>query len=260
MRAHTLAAAPLATIQRQFTDHWPRIRNIAQYAFRRSPPQQREDAIAETCACAWKAWIGLARRGRDPIALGVTGLAWFAVRHTRRGRRVGNLRRGGRHGRDLCDPRVQQAGGLCIRSYEAGGRPPHCRSATSWRAWLATDPRYGPADEAAFRVDFAQWLAALPARKQQLVALLAVGHPPGAVARLWRVGPSAISEQRAWLAHSWHRFQGEELAPTATARGRGPSRAPTACRGAPCAATRPTRGDRCHDGIGSRVTDRETPS
>ena len=38
------------------------------------------EAIADGRAAAWHAWCGLVRRGKDPLAVGPTGLAFNATR------------------------------------------------------------------------------------------------------------------------------------------------------------------------------------
>jgi hypothetical protein len=73
---------------------------------------------------------------------------------------------------------------------------------------LACDRRLGPADEAAFRLDFAAWLAGLPEKKRRVAELLAEGDEPGLVARLVGVSPARVSQLRAELAGSWEAFQG----------------------------------------------------
>jgi hypothetical protein len=72
----------------------------ARFTFRRRRPHDRDDAIAETLACAWKAWRGLVQSGRDPPAVGVCGIANYAVWHTLNGRRLGN-RSGGQGSADI---------------------------------------------------------------------------------------------------------------------------------------------------------------
>ena len=52
--------------------------------------QDHEEAVAEARAAAWSAWHGLIRKGKDPLAVGVTGIANNAIRYVRNGRRVGN--------------------------------------------------------------------------------------------------------------------------------------------------------------------------
>ena len=81
--------------------------------------------------------------------------------------------------------------------------------AGSWAGWLVPRGRYGPADEAIFRVDFADWLGGLPARRRRMAELLAEGLGTGEVALHLGVTPAAVSQARTWLDRSWGQFQGE---------------------------------------------------
>jgi hypothetical protein len=187
----------------------PTITKIAQYCFRRYRSQDREEAIAEAQACAWKAWHGLVTRGKDPVAVGVSGIANYAVRHTLNGRRVGN-RHCGRGRRDVYNRGAQNAAGFKLVSLDRDVDP--SLSTDVWREWLCEDNRYSPADEAAFRVDFAAWLASLSERKRQIAEWLSTGHETGLVARWLGVSPAAVSQTRTWLAASWRQFQSQAAA------------------------------------------------
>jgi hypothetical protein len=188
---------------RQFQEALDRMNRSFRFAFRRRRPQDRAEAIAEASACAWKAWYGLIRRGKDPLAVGVSGIAGYAIKHTLNGRRIGH-RGGGRGAMDVYHPRAQRAGGFRLLSATAPDRP-----GDGWTDWLLADGRRSPADEAAFRIDFRAWLDRLPPRKRLLAQLLARGHGTGAVARSLGVTPAAVSQARSWLAADWRRFQGE---------------------------------------------------
>ena len=83
---------------------------------------------------------------------------------------------------DIFHPRARRLGGLTLVSLDRLGDPPPGVPADAWRQWLAEDNRVSPADEAAFRLDFAAWLAVLPPRKRQAAELLVAGHETGAVA------------------------------------------------------------------------------
>ena len=75
-----MTTATLAPVHRQFEDALPAIRRAARYAVRRRR-HDREDLFAEIIACSWKAWRGLADRGKSPAAVGVTAIANWAARH-----------------------------------------------------------------------------------------------------------------------------------------------------------------------------------
>ena len=158
------------------------VEDAARYAFRRRRRQDREEAVAEARAAAWSAWHGLIRKGKDPLAVGVTGIANNAIRYVRNGRRVGNT---------SCGPgamdvfrKAQKARDFKVVSLDSNDQFIPGSLVGTWKEWLACDHRVGPADAAAFRVDFAAWLAGLPEKKRQVAELLAEGHEPAVVARL----------------------------------------------------------------------------
>jgi DNA-directed RNA polymerase specialized sigma24 family protein len=206
-----MPAMSLVAAQEKFTATLKAVEDAARYAFRRRRRQDREEAVAEATAAAWSAWHGLIGKGKDPVGVGVTGIANNAVRYVRNGRRIGNRTCGGRGDMDIWHPRVRRALGLRVASFEELAGP----SAGSWRDWLVCDHRVGPAAEAAFRVDFADWLAGLPEKKRRVAVLLAEGHGPGVVARLVDVSPARVSQLRTELAESWEASQGPAPVPGA---------------------------------------------
>jgi hypothetical protein len=192
----------------QFEDALPMMNISFQLAFRHRRFQDCAEAIAEACACAWKAWYGLVKRGKDPAAVGISGIARYAVRHVLQGRKIGNLVTG-RGSMDVYHWRAQQAQGFRIIPY-ADVEPTEESQGASWKDWIASSNKITPADQAIFRIDFDAWLSTLPERKRLTVELLAAGHETGVVARMLGVTAGAISQARPSLALSWQQFQGEE--------------------------------------------------
>jgi hypothetical protein len=205
MSASPMSETVTDNAHRAFEAALTRIDVCLRYHFRRWPSGRRDEAIDDARSAAWVAWNGLLRRGEDPVAIGVTAIAFNAARAIRKARAVAESRPGGRG---------SNATGLRVVSFEewSGSTP------SAWQGWLAPDRRYGPADEAAFRIDFAAWIGGLAPRKRRAAELLAEGHATGEVARLLSVTPSAISQARVWLSRSWERFQGEGEADAASGR------------------------------------------
>jgi hypothetical protein len=204
----------LSAAQEQFTACLPAVENAARFAFRRRlrfSRQDYEEARAQAFAAAWSAWIGLLRKGKNPIQVGVHGIANNVIRYVRSGRRIGNLHCG-RSARDVHHRKAQTAGAYTIQSLDSNGQPPPLTKG-GWRDWSAHHHRYTPADEAAFRIDFDAWLDSLPQRRRQTAQLLAQGYGTFEVARCIGVTPAAVSQARGWLEKSWRAFQGES--PTA---------------------------------------------
>jgi hypothetical protein len=193
----------LVAAQEQFTATLKAVEDAAQYAFHRRRRQDREEAVAEATAAAWSAWYGLLKRGKNPLAVGVTGIANNAIRYVRNGRRVGNTTCG-RGAMDIQHPRVRRDQGLRVVSFAELAGP----QVGSWRDWLAEDNRVSPADQAIFHLDYQAWLAGLTERKRRVAELLAEGHEGFVVARLVGIAQSWVSQLRGELAENWQAFQG----------------------------------------------------
>ena len=205
MSATMFNAVAASDAHRAFDAALGRIDDTIRYNFRRWPRRLREEASAEARAYTWAAWRGLLARGRDPVEVGVVAIAANSCRAVKNGRSVGAVRACGRGAMDALDSRALRKLGLrAIPIAEMAADP-----TGSWADWLGARGRYGPADEATFRVDFAAWLAGLPTRKRRMAELLAEGLGTGEVARHLGVTPAAVSQGRTWLARSWGQFQGE---------------------------------------------------
>jgi hypothetical protein len=198
-----MSTLSLTHAQQQFTDHLSAVENAARFAFRRRRRHDREEAVAEARAAAWSAWHGLIRKGKDPLAVGVTGIANNAIRYVKSGRKLGNPT-SGRGAMDIQHPRVRRAMGLRVVSFDVLARS----SPGSWQDWLVADRRVTPADLACSRLDFAVWLAGLPEKKRRVAELLAEGHEPGLVACIVGLSPARVSQLRHELEASWRAFQG----------------------------------------------------
>ncbi len=203
-----MSAASMTLAYAQFEAALPAITSTARYAFRRRRYQDRAEAVAEAQACAWKAWRGLVERGKDPIAVGVSGIAGYAVRHVLNGRRIDN-RGCGRGGMDVYHFKAQAACGFKVVGLDRDDEREPGKGSDAWKEWLACDNRVGPADEACFRLDFAVWLESLPERRRRVAELLAEGWSTGEVAREIGITAGAISQARTWLAASWQRYQAD---------------------------------------------------
>ena len=204
-----MSAISLVAAQEQFTATLSAVEDAVHYAFRRRlRHQEYEEALAEARAAAWSAWHGLVERGKDPVEVGVHGIATNAIRWVRARRKVGNSNCG-RGAMDVYHPRAQAACGFTLVSLDSDHVDAGDSTAGSWRDWLSEDNKVTPADEAAFRLDFEGWLAAWPGRKRRVAELLAEGHEGVVVARTVGIAPSRVTQLRSELAASWRAFQGQ---------------------------------------------------
>jgi hypothetical protein len=208
MSAAALTAASLSVAHRQFVDALPAMDRTFRFMLRRFTRPRRAEAVAEARAAAWHAWHGLLARGQDPLAVGPTGIAANAARYVKAGRRLGTGT-SGRGAMDIFNRRAQRLSGFKLVSMDRDLGPDRGAVSDAWREWLAGDNSVSPADEAAFRIDFQEWLDGLPGRDRRVAELLATGEATGAVARMVGVSSGRVSQLRRELAESWGEFQGE---------------------------------------------------
>jgi hypothetical protein len=181
----------------EFLAMLPAIRRSAQVAFRKLPPELRHDLIEEVVANSYVAFARLVERGQAERA-SPSPLARFAIAQIRTGRRVGSRLRIG----DALSHYAQRRKGFRVERLD------HCDEDGRWQEVLVEDRRAGPADVAASRIDFAEWLRRLTARLRKIALALAAGETTSAAAKMFGVSPARISQIRDLLRKSWEAFQG----------------------------------------------------
>src|SRR5205823_10814052 len=102
---------------------------------------------------------------KDPLAF-AGKLATLAARQVQAGRSLGSQQ----SSTDVLSRATQQRWGFRVQSLG----PRRAADAESWQEAVVDNTQTPPADAAAFRIDFRQWLASLTPRNRQLV-----GHLPG---------------------------------------------------------------------------------
>jgi hypothetical protein len=193
--------------QAQFLRLLPLIARQAKVAFQGQDSETREELTAEVIANAYVCFARLVERGRESLAFG-TPLGMYAVRQVRSGRRVG----GKLNVRDITSRRCQVIKGVRVESLDGFDDDEE-----EWREILLEDRRSGPAEIAASRIDFADWLSSLPSRNRRIATTLATGETTQETAKLFDVSPGRVSQVRRELKESWDTFQGEAEADLAVA-------------------------------------------
>jgi hypothetical protein len=182
----------------EFLAMLPAIRHSARIAFRKLPPELRHDLIAEVVANSYVAFARLVERGEADRA-SASPLARYAIAQIRVGRRVGSRLRIG----DALSTYAQ------FRKQFSVERPDHFSEEKGcWGEILVEDKRATPADVAAWRIDFSEWLRRMTARLRKIALALAAGETTTAAARMFGVTPGRISQIRELLKRSWEAFQG----------------------------------------------------
>jgi hypothetical protein len=174
----------------------PAIRRIAAYAFRNFPNSSREELVAEVVANAYVAFVRLLQR-RMAALVYPTALAKFAVRQVRDRRRVG----GRRSVRDVMSEYAQAKSRFVVESL-------HRKNAQDqWQEQLIADRRATPAELAACKLDFCEWLARLSHPKRKVAQRLAMGDTTSEAASHFGVTRARISQLRRELLINWDAFQ-----------------------------------------------------
>jgi hypothetical protein len=179
----------------------PAIRRTAQITFRKLRPELRDELIEEVVANCYVAYARLIERGQADRAL-PSPLARFAIAQVRAGRRVGNRLRIS----DALSTYAQYQKGFQVERLDQFDDEEDC-----WQQILIEDKRATPADVAACRIDFAEWLRRLTARLRKIALALASGETTKGVAEQFGLSPARISQLREWLKKSWEAFQGEAV-------------------------------------------------
>ena len=200
-------ARRIPTHQDRFLELLPQIRLQVSIAFRHENPERREELTAEVIANAFAAFTRLVERGLIDVAY-PTPLAQYAIRQVRTGRRVGTKL----NVLDVSSRYCQRAKGFTLERLDVLND-----SEDQWREIVVEDRHAGPAEVAATRIDFGDWLKSLPRQKRQIAKTLATGETTKKAARKHRVSPGRISQVRRELMDAWESFVGEDQEPLTAA-------------------------------------------
>jgi len=180
----------------RFLTMLPTISRHARFAFRHLRGDDFDDAVTEVVANSLVAFVRLFNLGKTDLAY-PTVLARYGVAQVRSGRRVGNRLAG----RDVLSPHAQRRNGFTVERLDQDDA-----EGSGWRQLVVEDRRSSPADTAATRIDFSDWLAVLPARKRHVAEHLAIGETTSDTARQFGLSAARISQIRRELHDSWRQF------------------------------------------------------
>jgi hypothetical protein len=208
----THAFAPSGDVNRlgqheDFLSILPRVEQHARCCFRHLGAEAQEEAVAQATALAFAAFRRLQEQGKDPFAF-PSKLATIAARQVQAGRSLGSRQ----SSTDILSPATQRRWGFQVQSLA----PRRAADPESWQEAVVDNTQTPPADAAAFRIDFRQWLASLTPRNRQLVDLLSLSHTPTQAARQLKISRGRISQLRKAFARQWYASQ-EEPFPKAPA-------------------------------------------
>ena len=188
----------------------PRINLHARIAFRHLPPgPKRDDALAEATGLAWKWYVRLVERGKDPHKFPST-LASYATRAVRSGRKVC----GQEKAKDVLSPLAQQRHHFSVESLPSSTAASHQRLGTihgqrhvdAYEDRLKDNTLTPVPEQAAFRVDWPTWLATRTARDREIIQEMGKNERTQDLASKFGVSPARISQLRRDYHQDWCGF------------------------------------------------------
>jgi hypothetical protein len=158
---------------------------------------RRNEAVAEMVALAWKWYVRLLERGKDPLPL-APALAVFAALAVKSGRRLV----GQTPAQEALSPWAQARHGFAVRGL------PRAATLAGWPCAeaLRDNTRTPVPDQVSFRLDFPAWLASRTERDRRLIEDLMLGGRAKDVARKYGLSPSRVSQLRRGFLEDWQRF------------------------------------------------------
>jgi hypothetical protein len=163
----------------------------------------REEAIAEMVALAWRWFVRLANRGKDASKF-PSALATFAARAVNAGRRLS----GHEAPKDVLSWRARRRHGFGVQALPDFDTP----GGESLAGALRDNTRTPPPEQAAFRLDFPSWLGTRTRRDRSVIEELMRGGRTAEVSAAFGISPSRVSQMRQEFRADWARFCGDEAA------------------------------------------------
>jgi hypothetical protein len=174
---------------------------------------RKADYIQEVRALAWKWFLSLHRRGKDPLDF-VKGFVSLLARAVHSGRRLARMLTV----KDALNPATQQRHGFYVEPLPIATRAGHeCLYASphgqelhdAFEERLRDNTVTPVLDQVAFRIDFPAWLATLTGRERRMVRAMARGERTLDLSKQFELSPSRISQLRREFQEGWERFTGE---------------------------------------------------
>ncbi len=186
-------------LQHRFMDMLPTIYDQLRFAFRHELPERRQEMIAEAIANCWVLFVKLVQRDLQDVIY-ATPLAQFAIRQVYSGRKVG----GTLNKNDITSEYAQRMKQITVERLTR-----YNKRKCMWLELLVEDRKAGPAETAAARIDFGDWLRTLGGRRRKVAETLAKGETTSVAAAKFKVSLGRISQLRRELQDDWERFHGE---------------------------------------------------
>jgi hypothetical protein len=193
--------APLEHLHAAFLAIVPRIERHGEVYFRHVRcPHRKADLIAEMVAVSWRWFVRATQKGKD-VSQFVAAIATYAARHVRSGRRLC----GQEKAKDALSPLAQTRHNFVVEKLPDFST----LSSNPFAEALRDNMQTPPPEQAAFRIDFPQWLATLATRNRDIAQDMALGHRTRELSKKYGVCPGRVSQLRREFHDDWQRFCGD---------------------------------------------------
>jgi hypothetical protein len=209
------AGRHLAALHAQFLVILPRVELHGRIYFRFLSPDQKADLIQEMRALAWKWYLQLNERGKNPCEF-MKAFTTLLARAVFCGRRlVGSLK-----AKHVMNPFTQRRHGFAVEPLPMSPRTSHEQLYAlpngqelhnAFEDRLRDNTTTLVPDQVQFRVDWPAWLATLSGRERRMIRVMAKNESTKDLARQFDLSPARISQKRCEFRDEWQRFcEGED--------------------------------------------------
>jgi hypothetical protein len=202
-----------ARLHDAFLSILPRIELHGQVYFRGLKcPHRKEDFIADMVALAWKWFVRLVEKGKDPMDF-PSALATFAAKAVKAGRRVTGQERS----KDVMSPVAKRKHGVKVEPLPSSTRRHfddfygtiHGQQLLdAYEERLRDNTMTPPPDAAAFRIDFPDWLKTRTDRDRRIIEDMARDERTLDLSKKHGISPGRVSQLRREFKEDWDRFCG----------------------------------------------------
>jgi hypothetical protein len=175
---------------------------------------ERADKVAEAIALAWKRFVRLHERGKDVATFPVV-FAILIARAVASGRRIA----GAEPVNDVMSQTAQRKHGFSVTEFsDSNSVPshellsdPHAQKTLDALEERLTDNTLTPVpDQAAFRIDFREWLRTLSTRERTMAHAMMRDERTNDLSKKFGVSAGRVSQVRGKLRMEWAKFCGDE--------------------------------------------------
>jgi len=198
-----------------FTSLLPRIELHGRIYFRHLRCQhQKDDAIQEMRALAWKWFLRLQECGKDPQDF-IKSFTTLLARAVNSGRRLVGMEKC----KDAMNHATQRRDGFSVEALPHSHRISHdqLHSNNGQRRQDTVEERLRDntvtpiPDQVQFRLDWSAWIATLTGIERRLIGAMADGERTKDISQRFELSPGRISQLRREFHSDWTRFCGESV-------------------------------------------------